>query len=699
MHIARWFLGLALMSWSVVIVYQAQAQEDLFQPADKAQSQKGGGRSFDAVAQYEAFFEPSQVAPGHQAAWKFRLRLAPGWHTYPTHQADINAEPYVSEFQVVDAGGLQPGTLREPPPRSKPEPALKITQLQYYEGEVVWEWPFHVPDGIAAAETKVTVQVRLQVCDDRGCLPPRTLKLTTPLKIAGGKGPTSHPQPKEQLLDHQVPGSESNALRGAELDAEYAEILARLQGHDSVGIGSNSDLTVFLLAGVLWGALSLITPCVFPMIPITVSYFLKQSERAHYRPWTMASVYCLTIVVVLALAAVTLLEFFRNLSVHPLMNLVLGGLFVFFALSLLGMYEIRLPSSLARFTSSQESHGGLYGTVFMALTFTIISFTCVAPFLGGFAGTAVQSRPLWQQILGGLAFAATFASPFFILALFPTLLRRLPRSGSWMNAVKVVMGFLELAAAFKFFRMTELVLLPEPVFLTYDLVLGTWIALSLLCGAYLLGLYRLPHDTPLEHVSVPRMLFGLTFLSLGFYLLPGLFPGSVEGTKWRPKGAVFAWIDAFLLPDPGSSQSDLPWTGRLKTALDEARLQNRPVFVDFTGETCTNCRYNEQTVFTRGDVRDLLRRYVLVQLYTDKVPLALYPPGMRAQVARDSRRPRADAEAHLRFQRNAFGTEQLPLYVIMRPLPDGTIRVVGVYDEGKINDLQAFIQFLQNGLG
>ena len=173
--------------------------------------------------------------------------------------------------------------------------------------------------------------------------------------------------------------------------------------------------------------------------------------------------------------------------------------------------------------------------MFMALTFTIVSFACVAPFLGGFGGTSAASQiTLLDRILGGLAFAATFASPFFVLALFPTLLKKLPQSGSWLNSVKVVMGFLELAAALVFFRTSELVLLPHASLFTYDLVLGLWIGIMLLCGLYLLNLYRLPHDTPAEHLGVPRMLFGLLFIALGLYLLPALFKGGADGEKRAP---------------------------------------------------------------------------------------------------------------------------------------------------------------------
>ncbi len=369
------------------------------------------------------------------------------------------------------------------------------------------------------------------------------------------------------------------------------------------------------------------------MIPITVSFFLKQSEKEHHRPIAMAVVYSLTIVVVLTFSAVVLLSFFRLLSISPKMNFALGALFVFFALSLFGMYDIQLPAGLARLTSAREGQGGLVGTMFMALTFTIVSFACVAPFLGGFGGTAAGSDlTLTERVLGGLAFSATFAAPFFVLALFPSLLRKLPKSGSWLNTVKVVMGFLELAAALKFFRAGELVNSSTPTLFTYDLVLGMWIALSLLAGLYLLNVYRLPHDTPAEHISVPGLIVGFLFLSLGFYLAPALFRYSAEGEKQRPGGAIYAWIDSFLLPESREGKAGgLEWTGDLKRAVEEARAyrertgQRKLVFIDFTGETCTNCKLNERNVFSKPEISALFQPYELVQLYTDKVPDKYYP--------------------------------------------------------------------------
>ncbi len=446
-------------------------------------------------------------------------------------------------------------------------------------------------------------------------------------------------------------------------------------------------LWALLVTAAAWGLISLITPCVFPMIPITVSLFLKQSQQSVGGAVKLAGVYCLTIILVLGISAITLLKTFREWSVNPVMNLVMGLLFLVLALSLFGMFDLTLPGFLLRYAEGKRKAGGLLGAVFGAIAFSIVSFTCVAPFLGGFAGmTASGQYSKFELVLAGLAFATAFASPFFVLALFPSLIKKLPKSGGWLETVKVVMGFLEVAAAIKFFRTAELRLLDKPKYFTYEFSLVGMAVVLFACGLYLLNVIRLPHDEEKSHISVPRLFFALAFLVLGVYLLPGTLKGQ------RPSGVVYDWVDSFILPaDDG--EAEFPWRSDLPAALEHARKTNTLVFVDFTGVTCTNCKKNERSVFPDKHVSGLLKKYTLVQMYTDEVPAVFYntPP-------KGEDRDREALEGNLWFQEKAFGKTQLPLYVILEPIAEGKTRVVEVYDEGTINDKDRFIEFLQKPL-
>jgi thiol:disulfide interchange protein DsbD len=336
----------------------------------------------------------------------------------------------------------------------------------------------------------------------------------------------------------------------------------------------------------------------------------------------------------------------------------------------------------------------------MALSFSIVSFTCVAPFLGGFAGMAASGNFSQEQLAAGaFAFAGAFASPFFLLAIFPSLVKKLPKSGNWMNTIKVVMGFLELAAALKFFRTAEIRWTIPPALFTYDLVLSLWVVMLALAGLYLLNLFRLPHDEPQEHIGASRMLCGIVAISLGLYLLPGLLTANGH-EKQRPAGTIFAWVDAFLLPEPSVAEvvggGDLVWSADLRSAIEEARAHGEIVFVDYTGVTCTNCKLNEKNVFTRPEVKGLLKKCRLVQLYTDTIPAEFYeePPDLAQR--------NQDARANLDLERDRFQTEQLPLYALLKAEPGprgGPVKVLAVYREGKINYVEDFVEFLKHGKG
>jgi thiol:disulfide interchange protein DsbD len=582
---------------------------------EKAVARKLNDTPIDERIDYDVAVSPSRVRRGETVKLTIIGAPRPGYHTYPLTQRSSDPAQDPSQLSSLRYSGIPGVQPLWPVTESDPEFKTEVGVGVLLEHELPFTWTqdlLILPDAAPGLKT-LSFIVKQQVCNGNcvwgepqfevkievsgdpavplsAALQERKNAMQPPIRVvtAPGAKPGAETTPG--------PGTGSQSSPANEEKRPSADLAATAPKQMDTG------LLAFLLQGVLWGAISLVTPCVFPMIPITVSFFLKHSDLGHAQALKMAVVYSLTIVTVLTAGAVLLLNAFQSLSQHWSTNLVLGGLFLFFTLSLFGMYEIRLPSGLANFTSTREGQGGLLGTVFMALTFTIISFTCVAPFLGGFAGINVQSRPWWEIVLGGLAFSVTFATPFLLLALFPTLLRQMPKSGSWMNAVKVVMGFLELAAALKFLRTAELLYFRKGQFLTYDFVLGIYVALALLCGLYLLNLYRLPHDhEPAEQIGVPRLLFSLVFLALGFYLMPGLFKDE-GGESQRPKGSVFAWVDAFLLKDPpeglgevspmlrgkvgpenGKGGKQLSWIGNLETGLQLADAQKKLVFIDFTG--------------------------------------------------------------------------------------------------------------------
>lgn len=552
---------------------------------------------------FQVAVTPPQARRGETVQLTITGIPRPGFHTYPlTQRAPDQDLVQLSKLTYEATPGLQPlWPVKESPPRLVIVKELNTSVLEHKE-KFTWTQDLLVLPDATPGPKELRFRLELQACDERSCVQ-GTQAFTTTVDVSDAPAVALTPQQQERLQAKPPP----IAVVTAPAAPPAAGPSAVKTAGPVTGVApkaGDKDLLSFLFNGILWGAISLVTPCVFPMIPITVSFFLKQSEKKQHRPLTLAIVYSITIVSVLTLGGVLLMGTLQDFSQHWATNVVLGWLFLVFALSLFGMYEIQLPTGLAQFTSAREGQGGLVGTIFMALTFTIISFTCVAPFYGSFIAlsAAASSAGDWAKlVLGALAYSVTFALPFFVLALFPSLLRSLPRSGTWMNTVKVVMGFLEVAAAVKFLRAGELLFTGAAQFLTYDLALGIYVALALLCGLYLLGLYRLPHDEPLEHLSVPRLLFSLLFLSLGLYLLPGLFKNA-NGEAQRPNGTVFAWLDSFLLPDAAEVGEELPrtsvaragangerdsgrlrWLGNLDRGLEEARDKRKLVFIDFTG--------------------------------------------------------------------------------------------------------------------
>jgi thiol:disulfide interchange protein DsbD len=532
-----------------------------------------------------------------------------GWHTYPLTRR--TPDQVVEQLPSLEVKGEY---LTPIYPILESEAEFKdrgpgVGVLLEHERPFFWSQEVYIkPEAPAGKTLELTVKIKAQVCKGK-CIwedhelkvpvsiseempAPLTTELAKQLEIKPAITVVSLPDKYKVKAEPEAPPGKTEEKK------------ADQKGPSSPTVRTNPEkgLLASLLAAIGGGLFALLTPCVFPMLPITVSYFLKQSETKQNRAISLAAVYSGTIVVVMTAGGLALVSALATISQHYATNVFLGALFLFFALSLLGMYDITLPSWLTNFTAAREGQGGLIGAMFMALTFSIISFACVGPIYGGFGAVKASTSavPNWLQLfLSVFTFSVVFASPFFVLALFPSLLRSIPQAGSWMNSVKVVMGFLELAAVFKFLRAAELDFYRKSEILTFDLCLGAYIALALACGLYLLNVYRLPHDHEApETIGVPRLLFSLTFLALGVYLLPGMFK-SEGGEPQKPSGNVFEWVESFLLPEPRPASPPattsapgktgatgqaptLVWLTDLDAAIRQAAREKKLIFIDFT---------------------------------------------------------------------------------------------------------------------
>ncbi len=400
--------------------------------------------------------------------------------------------------------------------------------------------------------------------------------------------------------------------------------------------GSNRDMwTIFFLA-FLSGFAALLTPCVFPMIPLTVSFFTKQSKNKA-TGIRNAILYGLFIIVIYVLLGTLVTWIFgadalNALSTNVWFNIIFFLLLVIFAVSFLGAFEIVLPQSWANKVDQKSNKGGIIGIFFMALALAIVSFSCTGPIIGTLLVEAASKGGL-APIIGMLGFSLAIALPFALFALFPGWLNSLPKSGGWLNTVKVVLGFLELALAFKFLSQADLVL--QTHLLEREVFIAIWIAVFGALALYLLGKIRLPHDSPLPHISVGRLMLGLVVLSFTIYMIPGLwgaplnlisaFPPPLDYSE-SPYGVGFSKLGGGVVSD----HSELPDGGHLlaphdilafndySKGLAYAKEVNKPVLIDFTGWACVNCRKMEQNVWPEGDILPLLKNeVVLISLYVD----------------------------------------------------------------------------------
>jgi thiol:disulfide interchange protein len=600
------------------------------------------GPAAQTVVQWTPRLEAATVT---KAGSKFEAildaKIEPGWHLYALTQEGGGPQPLVIAVAPESPFKLT-GPVIAPLPITAPDANFNI-DTQYHAEEATFYVPLAVPAN-ASGRTRLDLDVTFQTCTDRFCLPPRTERLSLSLLVPGT-------------------GADATAIAGpAAPSTSGAKVFV-----EDVAATTASTFPAYLGLAAMMGALSLLTPCVFPMVPITVSYFTGRASKDRRRAVMQALVYGAGIVLTFtAVGAVLAFGFgasgLNQFAANPWLNLGIAALFIAFALNLFGAFELRLPSRLLTRASSADSGRSRYaGTLLMGLAFTLTSFTCTAPFLGTLLVVASQGD--WQWPLGGLLmFSSIFALPFVLLAWAPQAVAALPRSGAWLLSVKATMGLLELAAALKFLSNVDLVW-TWGIF-TRDVVIALWIAIGVVLVVYLAGGLRIGHAPKLSRPGAPRWATVVAALVLTVWLGTGL------------AGQRLGELEAFLPPGElgGGEGGELAWmVNDYEGALAQASKENRPVLIDFTGYTCTNCRWMEANMFTRPEVSREMTRFVRLRLYTD-----------------------GRGEEYLRFQRlqkDTFGTVALPYYAVLSP---GGVPVVAF--GGLTRDSAQFVAFLQRGL-
>ncbi len=599
---------------------------------------------------YQVSEVPDEVIAGEVFTITIDASIEGEWHLYSVLN-DPDAGPYPTEFSANSSNFIIVGEVGESKADIEFDPNFEA-ELGWHSSYANFEVPVAVKTEMQGTQT-LDLEVFYQVCDDRVCLPPKTKSIIATVEVVG-------------VADNPVEGSIGGAVTEAPEETSTSATL------------SADGIFSFLWIALLAGFAALLTPCVFPMIPLTVSYFSKQDENK--KGVGQALLFGVAIVITFTLIGVVLAAIFgvsaaQNFASDPIINTFIAVVLIAFGLSLLGMYELQLPHQLTNFLNRKSNESsGIVGILFMAMTISAVSFSCTAPFVGAvFAATA--GGEWFYPIIGMVGFSAAFASPFVLFAMFPQWLESLPKSGSWMNIVKVLLGFIEIAAAIKFLSNVDLVmgwgLISRPF------AIAAWIAIFFIAGLYLLGVFVLKHETKPEYVSTGRLLLAMPFLLFSFYLIPGLMGASLGiWDAWLPPKmqtdvSVVGTIAA--MGGTGSSGiTDEGWSEDYYESIDQAIDEGIPVFIDFTGYTCTNCRAMESNVFPLAEVRERFDEMKLVKLYTDGG---------------------ADAQENQQLQFSLTGNVALPTYVILNPANEQVLAM----ELGYI-DAEKFVSFLDEGI-
>lgn len=627
----------------------------------------------------------------------FSGKIADGWHVYSTDLGEDG--PIQATFHVDKKDGVELVGKLTPKGReiSQMDPMFEM-KLRYFEHSVQFV------QKVKFTKPKYSIKCYLEfgACNDQMCMPPTQVNFsksgTAPAidqkaaaeemaeeKAAETAAAETALTPDSAAADTAA-AEASATLSKQESDALWTPVIKELEKYDTPV--SNSLLYIFL-AGIVGGFLALFTPCVWPIIPMTVSFFLKRNKDRR-KAIREATTYGISIVVIyVALGLIVSLLFgasaLNALSTNAVFNIFFSLLLVVFAASFFGAFEITLPSSWSnRIDRKSESTSGMLSIFLMAFTLSLVSFSCTGPIIGFLLVAVSTEGNIIAPTVGMFGFAIALAVPFALFAMFPTLLKSAPKSGGWMNVIKVVLGFIELAFALKFLSVADLAygwhILDRETFL------ALWIAIFSLLGLYLLGMFNFPHDDEGRRTNVPQFFLALASLAFAFYMIPGLWGA--------PLKAVSAFAPPMNTQDFNLYKNEVhPRFKDFEAGMAAARLEGKPVMIDFTGFGCVNCRKMEAAVWTDAKVADILNnKYVLISLYVDdKTPLPQQMEVTENDGTKRTLRTVGDKWSYL--QRYKFGSNTQPFYVLVddngKPLTGSRS-----YDE----DINEYVEFLQKGL-
>ena len=630
-----------------------------------------------------------------------------GWHLYDMNLPAGGPVSTSITYETMKGAELVGKVVSSVAPTSVYD-ELFAMNLRWYSGTVTFTQKIKVTD---AKAFKLAGELEFMACNDETCLPPERVEFSfnrknitmTDAGVVAGESDDqtvadslSLAQGTDSLsvsADGENAGQLVNPTKIAEALSDnvdlWTPVIDELKAFGESPLdGSDSSLLFIFLAGFAGGFIALLTPCVWPMIPMTVSFFLKRTKNKK-KAIKDAVMYGVSIIVIYLALGLLITGIFgasalNDLSTNAVFNLLFFALLVLFAVSFFGAFEMVLPSSWTnKLDAKADSTSGILSIFFMAFTLALVSFSCTGPIIGTLLVQAASMGSIVAPAVGMFGFAFALAIPFSVFAIFPNMLQSMPKSGGWLNSVKVVLGFLELALALKFFSVADLAygwrILDRETFLVL------WIVIFAMLGFYLLGKIRFSHDSELKYVSVPRLFMAIVSLAFAVYMVPGLW------------GAPLKSISAFAPPlytqdfnlyeDEVHAQFD-----DYEAGMAYAKKNNKPVMIDFSGYGCVNCRKMEASVWTNPGVKQIIENdYVLITLFVDdKTKL---PEVIEIEEHGKTRKLKTVGDKWSYLQRSKFGANAQPFYVLLdnngKPLSHSY-----AYDE----DVNKYIQFLQGGL-